>query len=125
MSITVKATNEGREGKKTSSGYVVDKFVSFVALPATRALHTHVRVTNPANGKYVIAEVLDVGPWNEHDDAYVFEGARPQAEAGISVSGKGTNHAGIDLGFRVWKELDMDTTARLFKTTNVRWEFVS
>lgn len=119
MSITVKATREGRKGKKTSSGYVIDDNVTFVALPSTRALHAHVRVTNPANGKYAIAEVLDVGPWNEHDDEYVFDGKRPQAESGVSVSMKGTNGAGIDLGRRVWEELGMTDNS------NVTWEFVS
>lgn len=75
-------------------------------------------MTNPANGKSCIACVLDVGPFNEHDDLYVFGGERPLAERGLSVSGKGTNHAGIDLGEKVWSELGM------LDNTEVDWEWV-
>lgn len=116
--MTVKATREGLIGSKTSSGYVIDTVVSFVALPSTRALHRHVRVRNPLNGRAVIAEVLDVGPFNVADSAYVFGNERPQAESGVSVSGKGTNKAGIDLGEKVWKELGM------VGNDNVEWEFI-
>ena len=116
--MLVKATREGLVGDKTSSGYVIDRFVSFVALPSTKALHRFVRITNPANGKSTIAQVLDVGPFNQHDDEYVLNGARPQSEAGVSVSGQGTNGAGIDLGERVWSELGMTDN------TEVEWEFI-
>lgn len=116
---TVKATREGLTGGKTSSGYVIDTVVSFVALPAVRALHKHVLVTNPITGLSCIAEVLDVGPWNEHDDAYVFGEARPLAEQGINVSQNGkTNGAGIDLGERVWRTLGMKGNGL------VTWEFL-
>ena len=62
--------------------------------------------------------VLDVGPWEEHDDVYVFSGARPLAEKGADSRGRTTNGAGIDLGEKVWKALGM--------TGNdpVLWEFV-
>lgn len=116
--MRVKATNEGLLGDRTSSGYVIDEYVSFVALPSTSALHRHIRVTNPLNGRTIVAEVLDVGPFNEHDDAYVFDGARPQSESGVSVSGHGTNGSGIDLGYRVWHFLDMKDN------TDVEWEFI-
>ena len=116
--MQVKATKEGLEGKRTASGYVIDHNVTFVALPAGKALHRHVKVTNPANGLSAIAEVLDVGPWNTEDDNYVFDGARPAAESGKSVSGMGTNGAGIDLGERVWKALEM------VDNSEVEWEFV-
>ena len=116
--MTVKATREGLVGQKTASGYVIDDIVPFVALPSSRALSRAVRVTNPANGKSIIAIVLDVGPWNEHDDNYVFSGYRPAAESGTSVSGKGTNGAGIDLGQKVWNALLMADNS------NVEWEFV-
>lgn len=129
--ITVKATREGRLGDKTASGYIVDDIVPFVALPSTRACHERraVRVVNPLNNVSIIALVLDVGPWNEHDDAYVYQEAtgivdagpgvvRPAAETGISVSGKGTNGAGIDLGQYVWKALGMTDNS------DVSWEFV-
>lgn len=117
--ITVKATREGLPGGKTSSGYRIDAVVPFVALPAAAALRLWVRVTNPANGKSVRALVLDVGPWNEHDNAYVFGGARPAAEHGLDVSHNGiTNGAGIDLGEAVWTALGMTDNGQ------VSWEFV-
>lgn len=117
--MTVKATREGLVGKETASGYVIDAVVPFVALPSRAALGRFIKVTNPANSKSCYAIVLEVGPWNTHDDAYVFAGARPQAEAGISVSGTGTNGAGIDLGEKVWNLLGMTGN------TNVEWEFLS
>jgi hypothetical protein len=131
MAITVKGTREGLTGHKTASGYVIDRIVSFVALPSLKAIHKHVRIVNPANGRSCIAEVLDVGPFNEHDDAYVFQPAtfgpiapgipvvRPAAESGISVSGHGTNHAGIDLGEAAWAALGMKDNG------NVEWTFIS
>ncbi len=118
--MIVKATREGLLGGKTSSGYVIDAVVPFVALPAVKALGRFVRVTNPANGKMCLAVVLDVGPWNVHDDAYVFNGARPAAETGQSLSGTGTtNGAGIDLGEKVWHLLGMTDN------TNVDWTFLT
>ena len=117
--IRVKATREGLPGETTASGYVIDNVVPFVALPAAKALRCFVRVSNPANGKSCIAIVLDVGPWNTHDDAYVFGGSRPLAESGQSVSGKGTNGAGIDLGDRVWSLLGMTDNSE------VDWELLT
>jgi hypothetical protein len=62
--------------------------------------------------------VLDVGPWNEHDDDYVFGTARPAAELGHSVSNTGhINGAGIDLGEAVWKALEMKDNGE------VEWRF--
>jgi rare lipoprotein A (peptidoglycan hydrolase) len=116
--VKVKATREGLVGHKTSSGYVIESVVPFVALPSVRAVGKAVRVTNPANGKTIVAIVLDVGPFNTHDDAYVFRGARPLAETGVSVSGTGTNSAGIDLGEKAWTQLGMTDN------TEVEWEFV-
>lgn len=138
--ITVKATREGLIGQKTSSGYVIDATVPFVALPHPQALHLWVKVYNPANGKSCRAIVLDVGPWNTLDAAYVFQpattskqgltlpsslaaapeesiGIRPAAESGHSLSGKGTNGAGIDLGEAVWEALGMTDNSV------VSWEF--
>lgn len=116
--MKVKATREGLLGNKTASGYVIDAVVPFVALPSSNALGRFVRVSNPLNGAVAFAVVLDVGPFNERDDAYVFGSARPQAESGISVSGVGTNGAGIDLGGKVWKELGM------VDNTDVEWDFL-
>lgn len=133
--ITVKATREGLAGGKTSSGYRIDGIVRFVALPALAALRQWVKVTNPANGKSCVALVLDVGPWNENDNRYVFQdltnpnaaggihgamqdAVRPQAESGIDTFNRKTNGAGIDLGEAVWAALDMKDN------TEVAWEFL-
>lgn len=115
--MQVKATREGRIGETTASGYVIDAQRLFVALPSHRALRRFVALRNPANTFECAAEVLDVGPWNEHDDAYVFGGARPLAESGVSLSMQGTNGAGIDLGEAVWQTLGMKDNS------DVEWEF--
>jgi len=117
--ITVKATREGLIGHQTASGYYVDTVVSFVALPSENALFRFVRVINTVNDHECIAQVLDVGPWNIDDDAYVFGGSRPQAESGIDKQGRKTNGAGIDLGEKVWTKLGMQDNSA------VMWEFVS
>lgn len=116
--MVVKATREGLIGGRTSTGYVVEASIPFVALPSTRALHRVVRVTNPLTSKSIVAIVLDVGPWNIHDDTYVFSGERPQAETGVDSFGRPTNKAGIDLGEKVWNELGM------VDNTEVEWVFV-
>ena len=118
MMITVKATREGLAGQKTASGYVIDAVVPFVALPSVEALGRFVRVTNALNGHACYAIVLDVGPWNEHDEAYVFAGMRPQAEIGTDSTGRTTNGAGIDLGEKVWAELGMKDNGL------VAWSFI-
>lgn len=130
--ITVKATREGLFGSKTWSGYRIESSVPFVALPSTAALRLWVRVVNPRNYRKVRALVLDVGPWNEKDHAYVFQhatidfdqvgvgllGVRPQAESGIDSFGRKTNKAGIDLSEAVWSALGM------VDNDTVEWEFV-
>jgi hypothetical protein len=116
--MIVKATREGLIGGRTSTGYVVEASIPFVALPSTRALHRVVKVTNPLTSKSIVAIVLDVGPWNVHDDTYVFSGERPQAETGVDSFGRPTNKAGIDLGEKVWNELGM------VDNTEVEWMFV-
>jgi len=117
--ITVRATREGLVGDLTASGYRIDTVVPFVALPARAALGRFVRLVNPANGKMCLAVVLDIGPFNTNDTEYVFGGNRPQSESGLSVSGKGTNKAGIDLGERVWALLGMADN------TDIAWEFLN
>jgi len=115
---SVRATREGLVGRPTATGWVIDATFPFVALPSRRALGGWIKLRNPLTGQQCCAEVRDVGPWNTHDEAYVFGGERPAAERGESVSGQGTNHAGIDLGEAVWRLLGMrDNTA-------VEWEWV-
>lgn len=116
--IRVKATREGLMGGKTASGYHIETMVPFVALPSAAALRLWVQVMNPANGRSMKALVLDVGPWNEQDHAYVFGGQRPAAESGTDTRGRPTNGAGIDIGERVWQALG------LMDNTPVEWEFV-
>ena len=130
--MLVKATREGLVGGRTASGYTVDEVVPFVALPSTKALGRFVHLRNPENGKVCYATVLDVGPWNggkvrrkltgqiidTDDDAYVFKGQRPQAEYGLDMRGRTTNGAGIDLGEKVWKLLEMKDN------TKIEWEFL-
>ncbi len=120
--ITVKASREGLLNKPTSSGYMIDKVVPFVALPNTLCLHSFVRITNPLNNKSCIAVVLDVGPWSENDP-YRFTHDRPLSESnkrilGGKMSDQKTNGAGIDLGEYVWNALGMKDN------TDVSWEFV-
>ena len=119
--ITVLATREGLLGHRTSSGYIIDDFVPFVALPSKRACHDRelVRIMNPLTGLFCYAFVLDVGPWNTSDDAYVYGGNRPQAESGIDLFGRTTNKAGIDLGQWVWKAIGM------VDNSDVTWSFVA
>lgn len=117
--ITVKATREGLVGSRTSTGYIVDAFVPFVALPSTAALRQWIEITNPRTGRVMKAIVLDVGPWNEQDNAYVFGGERPQAETGVDSRGRLTNGAGIDLGELVWHGLRMTDNGL------VTWKFLS
>ena len=116
--MLVKATREGLIGQMTATGWKIDAEYPFVALPSHKALGMWISLRNPLNGKHCCAQVLDVGPWNTEDDAYVFEGARPAAEAGTSISGKGTNGAGIDLGDKVWGLLGMTDNSE------VEWHFV-
>ena len=116
--MEVKATREGLIGKTTAIGWIIDAVYPFVALPSHKALGMWVKVSNPLNGKMCCAQVMDVGPFNTHDDAYVFEGNCPLSEKGQSVSNQGTNGAGIDLGEKVWNLLGMKDN------TNVDWEFV-
>jgi len=117
--MLVKATREGLIGKPTATGWIINNNVPFVALPSRAALGLWVRVTNPLNGESIKALVLDIGPWNTNDDAYVFGNERPQAETGKDTRGRNTNKAGIDLGELVWNYLGMTDN------TKVEWEFIN
>lgn len=116
--IRVKATREGLVGERTASGYIIDSVVPFVALPSVKALGKFIRVRNPHNSLVRYAIVLDVGPWNTHDDNYVFNGHRPQSETGADISGRPTNKAGIDLSEKIWQQLLM------IDNSEIEWEFI-
>ena len=75
-----------------------------------------VRVTNPANGKSIVASIVDVGPWNTNDPYWENEG-RPQAESGIDRSGRTTNRAGIDLTPAAARAIGINGKGK------VNWEF--
>lgn len=111
------ATREGLIGGKTASGWRINNDVPFVALPSRAALRQWVTVYNPHTDKSIRALVLDVGPWNEDDDAYVFGDGRPASEVGVGKYRTPTNTAGIDLGEKVWHVLGMTDNAE------VEWEF--
>ena len=49
MIKTVKATREGLISGRTSTGYIIDKYVPFVALPSGHALYSAVRVSAIVN----------------------------------------------------------------------------
>ena len=119
MHTNIRATREGLQGQKTSTGYLIDALVPFVALPSAAALRQWVTVTY--QGRSVRALVLDVGPWNVNDNAYVFGGERPASERGLDVSHNGkTNGAGIDLGEAVRVALGIPDGV---DNVGVDWEF--
>lgn len=99
----VTASREGRVGSRTATGLVIGPDTLGCALPSTKALHKSVYVSY--GNTSILISVLDVGPWFEHDDAYVFGGAMPCSEVGAVPSGEvnpGTqrparNRAAIDL----------------------------
>jgi hypothetical protein len=135
--IRVKATREGLIGKKTAVGYFIQNDSWFAALPSHAALWRIVelwadrlewRGLSPEDvWKDILARsifpltapVLEVGPWNTHDDEYVLCGSRPLSESGVSVSGHGTNHAGIDLSDFLYRQLNVDAHGGY-----VWWNFV-
>jgi hypothetical protein len=66
-----------------------------VALPF-RFVGARPKVTVAANGKTVVCDIVDVGPWNTNDPYWTKSG-KPQAASGTDMSGRHTNLAGIDL----------------------------
>lgn len=117
MHTNIKATREGLNHQKTSSGWKINNVVPFVALPSVAALRQKIKIYY--KDKSVIALVLDVGPWNTEDDRYVFGSERPQAETGIDMFTRKTNMAGIDLGEAVRNALGI-----LEDNVEIDWEFI-
>lgn len=112
--MIVLATREGLLGHMMASGIPCLPHLPSVALPSVNALYRFISITNTLNGKSTTAIVLDVGPHNTHDDAYVFDGFRPAIERELNPS----NKAGIDLSEAIWAELDMHDNG------NVDWKFL-
>lgn len=88
-----------------------------VALPY-RFSGTRPKVRVYSRGLSALAEIVDVGPWNTHDN-YWDKAARPQAESGADMSGRHTNGAGIDLTPALAQALGIDGKGM------VDWEFES
>jgi hypothetical protein len=74
-------------------------------------------------GAKVDCEIVDVGPWNIKDP-YWTTGTRPQAETGIDMRGRRTNHAGIDLTPAAMDALLVPGPSGT-RTVLVDWEFIT
>lgn len=97
ITATVFGGSADKDQKGAYDGHRIDDVELGVALPARfSGPRPQVRVTNRANGKSVVCNIVDVGPWNIRDP-YWEKGARPQAESGTDLTGRKTNGAGIDL----------------------------
>lgn len=117
--IRVHCTREGLVGRRTATGHLIQQDSWFVALPSTKALGRIVRLyLNENDHRGLTAPVLDVGPWNEHDEDYVFNGQRPMAESGLDERGRATNGSGIDLSDAVFHALGLSNNG------DIEWEFV-
>ena len=121
ISHKVKATREGLVGHVTATGHRIQDDSFFVALPSTKALRRTIRLRAGNPERVILVSVLDVGPWNEHDEAYVFGDARPQTETGKDTRGRQTNGAGIDLSEGVCRALGWKPKQG---SGEVTWEFV-
>lgn len=69
-------------------------------------------------GKSVVCDIVDKGPWNIRDPYWQKVGGRPQAETGKDLSGRQTNLAGIDLTPAAAKAIGLPGKGK------VDWEFV-
>ncbi|MBI3892660.1 MAG: hypothetical protein HY303_14150 [Candidatus Wallbacteria bacterium] len=98
----VKATAEGLIGGTTALGETIGKWSEGAALPSRSVLRRNVAVTYLANGRSSSCQVLDVGPWNTHDEYWNTPEGRPQAESGVDRRGRRTNRAGMDLYNATW-----------------------
>lgn len=97
------------------TGRVIDDVILGVALPS-RLVGNRPKVRVYNGDKSVVAEIVDVGPWNT-TDPYWETGARPQAETGVDRRGRKTNKAGIDLTPATARALGIDGRGV------VDWEF--
>lgn len=88
-----------------------------VALPC-RFLGKRPQVRVFYQGKSVVCDIVDVGPWNINDDYWNTTHGRPQAESGRDRQGRVTNLAGIDLTPAAARAIGLRGKAK------VDWEFV-
>jgi N-acetylmuramoyl-L-alanine amidase len=100
-------------------GSYLDDTSFYVALPFKfQGTRPQVKVTNRANGKMAVGDIMDVGPWLTDDDDYVNGSARPLAETcheqGTPLprgpnSGKvPSNAAGLDVSPAMDRELELN-----------------
>lgn len=93
-------TEFGGSGDPNTSaydGHVITNTELGCALPYRfKGARPQIVVSNVANGRTVVVDIVDVGPWNINDP-YWQTGARPQAESGTDIMGRPTNKAGLDL----------------------------
>jgi hypothetical protein len=59
------------------------------------------------DGPILEATVEDIGPWYCGDDPYWANGTRPASEDGKDARGRSTNCAGIDLSYKLAKDLEI------------------
>lgn len=105
--------------KSAYDGHLVTDSELAVALPYHfTGVRPKVKVTNRANGDSGVGTIEDIGPWNTNDP-YWKTNSRPQAESGTDMTGRHTNHAGIDLSPALARELGVDGKGV------VDWEFIS
>lgn len=68
----VHATRMGMVGGRTANGWIIPPRGHFVSLPSWRSLSTRngreYQVRLSYNGRSTVVPVMDVGPWNAHDD---------------------------------------------------------
>ncbi|PCJ15371.1 MAG: hypothetical protein COB02_18090 [Candidatus Cloacimonadota bacterium] len=108
--IKVKATSFEPQiiaSKGKRKDFTMNDWDMGIALPSRKYLGKKVLIYYAKTNKSVVANVIDVGPWNTKDD-YINKGTRPAAESGIDERGRKTNGAGIDLSYPVWVELGID-----------------
>jgi len=101
-------------GPKSAYGPAIDDTKPGVALPFRFASpRPQVAVMSRANGRSVVCEIVDIGPWNINDP-YWQTGARPQAESGMDLgqttggTPRKTNKAGIDLTAAAAEAIQLD-----------------
>lgn len=109
------ATREGLPGGRLATGGIIRPGDHFVALPHPSALRRDVEIRY--QGRALVVQVMDVGPWNVDDD-YWSNGQRPAAERGRGSYRTPVNRAGIDLSDATF------ATLGLRDNDYVEWRFV-
>lgn len=117
----IRATREGLINGITATGLRIREDSVFVALPSSKALWETVVIK--FNERKYVATVMDLGPWNEKDEMYVWGNARPQAESGFDMFGRKTNGAGIDLSDGLIRK--MGFVPDMWENPQVDWKFIT